>query len=234
MASFFKDKPPVLMTVFPHPDDETVMAGGLMQQAADRGMRVVSVCLTHGEMGRMYIHGKGRNMAECRRTEYLKALNILGISEYFLWKYPDGNLSKYSDWQRPLMQLIEEINPGMMVTYGANGLTGHPDHIAVSRFVYQMNKKYHFSLWWVGEDEIFKQAMRHRENQVLRGSKEKITLSYQERWKKWRATLAYQSQNLGLTLQSFGCTAILYEEKEAYIKPYPEYSYSFKQMPFEI
>ena len=40
-----------LVTFLAHPDDECIVAGGIMRQAADEGHRIVLVVATRGEHG---------------------------------------------------------------------------------------------------------------------------------------------------------------------------------------
>jgi N-acetyl-1-D-myo-inositol-2-amino-2-deoxy-alpha-D-glucopyranoside deacetylase len=79
------DVPGPLLAVFAHPDDETLLAGGLLALAAAQGRRVVVVTATRGERGEMI----GRPDLEgtdavplVREQEVAAALRALGVREH--------------------------------------------------------------------------------------------------------------------------------------------------------
>ena len=50
--------------------------------------------------------------------------------------YADGQCSSADPDEavRSIMELIQDVRPDVVVTFGPDGVTGHPDHIAVSRW----------------------------------------------------------------------------------------------------
>jgi LmbE family N-acetylglucosaminyl deacetylase len=124
-----------VLTVWAHPDDETYLAGGLMAALAALGRPVTCVTATLGERG-----GPVDQQAETawRRAEELtEALGALGVSDHVLLGLPDGGCSA-ADPSRPvraIAELLASRRPDTVVTFGPDGLTGHPDHQAVSRWV---------------------------------------------------------------------------------------------------
>src|SRR5579864_5568531 len=95
-----------LLVVAPHPDDETLGAGGLMQRVRERGGLVHVVYLTDGdgypEGVRVEDHVESpvasdyRGYGRLRRTEARAALNALKLGRYaytFL-SFPDGGLCR--------------------------------------------------------------------------------------------------------------------------------------------
>ena len=64
-------------------------------------------------------------MAECMR--------ILGVSEHHWLGYPDGGCESVDPdtAAEKIAGLIREIRPDTVLTFAADGQTGHPDHIAV-------------------------------------------------------------------------------------------------------
>ncbi|MDP1922662.1 MAG: PIG-L family deacetylase [Myxococcales bacterium] len=91
-----------VLVIAPHPDDEVLMAGGVMAQAVRRGERVAVVLLTNGDLS---CQRDGR----VRQAETIDALAALGVSEEnvrFLG-YPDGHLAELS--KTPLE--VERLGP---------------------------------------------------------------------------------------------------------------------------
>ena len=152
----------VLLCVFPHPDDETVMSGGLLLTAKKFGWQTNVLCLTKGGEGRLHIHPKGRTVKEVREGELKRAAGILGVDNLYLSNYPDSKLRFVErDWVPFLKKKIKEINPSVVVTYDHSGMYGHPDHIIVSvwvkRIISKMPKHRRPDVFWVSMDEKVKQ-----------------------------------------------------------------------------
>ena len=128
--------PPSLLTVFAHPDDESLASGGLLAWCAAVGARVSLLCLTHGEHGQT---GGGaprpgaRPLREVRADELQAASRVLGITRVRLLDHEDGMLP----WMLPerleadILDEIVRTGPDVVITFDADGLYWHPDHIAV-------------------------------------------------------------------------------------------------------
>src|SRR2546423_7019838 len=97
-----------LLLVCPHPDDETLGAGILLQEMAADGAEILVVYLTCGENNRLaQLAAEGRwprgeaareRWGEIRRREALRALRILGVeSEPEFWNLPDQGIAKESE-----------------------------------------------------------------------------------------------------------------------------------------
>jgi LmbE family N-acetylglucosaminyl deacetylase len=121
-----------LLAVFAHPDDESLACGGLLAWAAQLGARVSLLCATHGE------HGPGQSdenepLGAVRARELKAAARILGIAELVLLDYPDGSLSwdEASALEAEIGSTIRRLRPDVVITFGADGLYWHPDHIAI-------------------------------------------------------------------------------------------------------
>lgn len=126
-----------VLAVFAHPDDEAYLAGGLMARAADEGRRVVCVTATKGELG--FPDDDPRppdERAAAREAELRACLDVLGVDEHHWMGYPDGGCADI-DTSAPverLCELLEEVRPDSVLTFGPDGQTYHPDHMAVSRW----------------------------------------------------------------------------------------------------
>jgi LmbE family N-acetylglucosaminyl deacetylase len=123
-----------LLGVWAHPDDEAYASAGLMAEFRRRGDRVVIVMATLGE------HGTSdpatwppHKLAALRHMELRKSLAILDVDELHLLGYEDGGCER-RDGTAAIANYIARIQPDLIVTFGPDGMTGHPDHRAVSRW----------------------------------------------------------------------------------------------------
>ncbi len=95
-----------ILVVAPHPDDETIAAGGLIQEAVSRNIPVRVMYLTNGDSNQLsflyykkqFVFGSRRAVAmgEHRQKEAIAAMRSLGVAEDHLifLGYPDyGTLS---------------------------------------------------------------------------------------------------------------------------------------------
>jgi len=126
--------PPTLLAVWAHPDDEAYLAAGLMAQFIDRGGRVVVVTATRGEAGTDDpARWPPARLAEERSRELRESLATLGIDDVHILGFPDGGCDRF-DGTDIIGHHIRRARPDLIVTFGPDGLTGHTDHRAVSRW----------------------------------------------------------------------------------------------------
>ncbi len=124
-----------LLAVFAHPDDESNAAGGTLARYAREGAAVTLVSATRGELG---ITGLDPEAAGAVRERELRAAAAaLGAREVRLLGYRDGELALADEKQAvaQIVALLREIKPQVVVTFGPDGISGHPDHVTVSRWV---------------------------------------------------------------------------------------------------
>ena len=126
-----------ILSLWAHPDDETYLAGGVMAAARDLGRRVVCASATAGERGAADpLTWPPERLGQVRRWEAAAAMTVLGVREHHVLGLPDGGLDDHDDdgvaWAG---RLIDEVEPDTILTFGADGATFHPDHIAVHRWV---------------------------------------------------------------------------------------------------
>jgi LmbE family N-acetylglucosaminyl deacetylase len=126
-----------LVAVFAHPDDEAYLAGACMAAARDAGRRVVCVTATSGELG--FPDDDPRSPAErrhVRERELAACLETLGVEEHRGLGYPDGGCAGVDDADAVAVvrAVLAEVRPDTVLTFGPDGQTLHPDHIAVSRW----------------------------------------------------------------------------------------------------
>jgi LmbE family N-acetylglucosaminyl deacetylase len=125
-----------LLAIFAHPDDESLAMGGTLARYAHAGVEVSLVCATRGEWGLISDPALAtqENLAEVREDELRAACEVLGISQLHFLDCPDSDVN-HTDWpevEEQIVRHIRKLRPDVIVTFGPDGLYGHPDHIAVS------------------------------------------------------------------------------------------------------
>jgi LmbE family N-acetylglucosaminyl deacetylase len=124
--------------VWAHPDDETFLSSALMVRARRADSRVVCVTATRGE------HGTGDparwppdRLARTRQLEVKAAKAVLAVDEHRCLGFEDGTLGDHphAEGVALVAELIAEVDPDTIVTFGSEGMTGHPDHRAVAAWV---------------------------------------------------------------------------------------------------
>jgi LmbE family N-acetylglucosaminyl deacetylase len=124
-----------VLGIWAHPDDEAYLSGGLMALATDAGSRVVCVTATRGELGTPDpVLWPPQRLAAERALELAGCLRILGVTEHHWLGYRDGECAAADPGPAVsrLCELIEQVDPDTVLTFGPDGITGHPDHCAVS------------------------------------------------------------------------------------------------------
>ena len=126
-----------LLGVWAHPDDEAYLSAGLMAEFSRRGDRVVVVTATLGERGTSDpLAWPPEQLAPVRRAELRRSLAAVGVEEFHLLGLPDGDCEQH-DATDAIAGFITVLQPDLVVTFGPDGMTGHPDHRAVSRWTTQ-------------------------------------------------------------------------------------------------
>lgn len=134
-----------LLVVFAHPDDESFGPAGTMIHYASRGVGVHYVCATRGEAGYAApeLLTRYNSLAELRTAELRCATEQLGLTGLHMLDYRDSgmentveNNNPASLYQAPLVevagkviQLIRQIQPQIVLTFGPSGGYFHPDHV---------------------------------------------------------------------------------------------------------
>jgi len=121
-----RDLPPpeseqVILVFTPHPDDETIAAGGYIATAVKSGAEVWIALVTDGNR-----HGLER----VRYAEFKKATSILGVTEgrLFFLGYPDHELKDQDpkELRARFREIIAATRPQIVVA--PSPLDHHPDH----------------------------------------------------------------------------------------------------------
>jgi LmbE family N-acetylglucosaminyl deacetylase len=129
-----------ILGVWAHPDDEAYLTAGLMARAVQNGSRVVCVTATRGEGGSMDEETwPSEKMGEVRTAELERCLAIIGVNEHVWLDLPDVDMETglpEKGYER-VRELVEEIQPDTILTFGPDGMTDHAAHKDVSRWATQ-------------------------------------------------------------------------------------------------
>ena len=126
-----------ILGVWAHPDDEAYLSAALMADAVRRGDRVVCVTATRGEAGSQDPERwPSEEMPTIRERELAECLGILGVTEHRWLDFVDGTCDtvEHQEAVGRLERIFAEVKPRSVLTFGPEGLTGHPDHVAVSEW----------------------------------------------------------------------------------------------------
>lgn len=124
-----------LLAVFAHPDDESLACGGTLAWCAQLGADVSLLCMTHGEHG-PGAGERGPGAEELRRArgrELESAARALGVRAVTLLDHEDGMLPwlPAATLRSAVEREVRARRPEVLVTFDADGLYWHPDHVAV-------------------------------------------------------------------------------------------------------
>ncbi len=128
-----------LMCLLAHPDDESLAMGGALIKYATEGVETYLVTATRGErgwLGKPEDYPGPEELGKTREAELHCAAHELGIKEVSFLDYLDGELDQVDPAQAisRIVAHIRRVRPHVVVTFDPNGLSGHPDHIAICQF----------------------------------------------------------------------------------------------------
>ncbi len=114
-------------------------AGGTFAKYASAGADVRVVSFTKGGAGQIRDAGVATRatLSAVRAKELSAAGHELGLTETRCLDHPDGGLL---DIDRQILvglasDLIDELDPDVVITFAPDGFSGHPDHVAVGAAV---------------------------------------------------------------------------------------------------
>ena len=131
-----------VLAVFAHPDDERVI-GPLLSKLAREGRETHLVIATDGSKG-VTDFAKipaGAELAAARTKEATCAANRLGVRKLHQIGLPDGGLASFESLgklRNALAAIIDSVKPTVIITFGPEGGTGHPDHRLVGNVTSQI------------------------------------------------------------------------------------------------
>lgn len=133
-----EERVPKLLAVFAHPDDETFRPGGTLALLARGRVQAQVLTATRGQAGSCGdppLCGP-EQLGAVREAELRCACQALGLEPPRVLNYVDGKLSEIDDAEGTgqVLSVIQELRPHVLLTWPPDGLSGHRDHMAVSRW----------------------------------------------------------------------------------------------------
>ncbi len=148
-----------LLLVFAHPDDETFSSSGTIAHLTQKGVEAKLITATRGEAGMLGDPplATRKTLGKVREAELKDAAKVSGISEIFFLNYIDGTLKDVptKELAGKILPIMNREQPDIVITFEKNGISMHPDHIAISKATseafmkYMNNTKLHVRLYHV-------------------------------------------------------------------------------------
>jgi LmbE family N-acetylglucosaminyl deacetylase len=140
------EKPKVILGVFAHPDDET-MVSPILARYARQGVEIYLAYATDGQRGAKPFSKipAGEMLGKARRAEAACSAQTLGAKPPIFFGVMDGDLGAMTSpigkntqaVTEQVTKLLDQLHPDAIVTWGPEGGYGHPDHRLVSDAVTQ-------------------------------------------------------------------------------------------------
>jgi len=116
-----------ILVFSPHPDDETIAAGGFMHQAVSIGAKVEIICITDGNR---------RKLKKTRYAELKKVTSIIGVNEKNIkfYDFPDSKLKNHkSEFSKKAKIDIDDFKP--TIIFSPLVEDSHVDHRAAAETI---------------------------------------------------------------------------------------------------
>lgn len=138
-----------VLFIFAHPDDEAFGLAGTIALLRERKVDVTLVTATRGEVGQILVPSLAtpETLGAVRELELRAAMAEVGVHDVRFLGYRDSGMAGTPENEDPrafvqapeaevvalLVAQIRSLRPNAIVTFGPEGIYGHPDHVAVSR-----------------------------------------------------------------------------------------------------
>ena len=187
-ASAHDPKGKVVMAVFAHPDDESTV-GPILSRYVREGAKVHLIICTDGRLGvnDHTDHEAGDGLAAMRREEMICAAEKLGVELTHLTYHDqlkaeegyDGHIPHVRALIKEVHQLVTDIKPDVMITFGPDGASNHMDHrlVGATTTAVFINKDWGgkpSTLYYVSKPT---QMIDDEESKILRGVDEKYMMT---------------------------------------------------------
>ena len=133
-----RETPTRLLGIWAHPDDEAYLSAGLMARTIAEGGHVTVVAITNGEAGFPDDDPRPSERRSIQRQRELQsAMARIGVTDVRFLGRGDGELANTPAGAlvTDIGNIIDDVDPDVIVSFGPDGITGHPDHVANSDLV---------------------------------------------------------------------------------------------------
>ena len=138
-----------LLLVFAHPDDESFGCAGVMAAARERALAVTLISATRGEAGKTGVPelDTPEILGAVREQELRAAAAAVGAVDVRFLDYRDSGMAGTPENDDPrafwkategdvvdrLVVHLRAVRPETVLTFGPEGIYGHPDHLMAHR-----------------------------------------------------------------------------------------------------
>lgn len=135
---------PVLL-IFAHPDDESFGCAGTLAALQQRNIPVTLVSATRGEAGEISnpTLANRDSLGAVREAELRDAMRMVGVHDVRFLGFHDSGMAGTPENELPrtlhqaplgvveplVVTQIRSVQPATVITFGPEGIYGHPDHI---------------------------------------------------------------------------------------------------------
>lgn len=138
-----------LLWILAHPDDEAFGNAGVITWARSQGLRCGLVCATRGEAGEISDPSLAdrESLGAVREAELRTAMSHVDLAALRILPFRDSGMAGTEENADPrslematdasvvafLTFHVRELNPSTVITFGPDGVYGHPDHVKIGR-----------------------------------------------------------------------------------------------------
>jgi N-acetylglucosamine malate deacetylase 1 len=135
------------LVLAPHPDDESLGCGGVIRSLVESKKRVKVLFLTSGDKGDPAHSSSGIKHSEEHITDYslmrekeaIKALSVLGVSDYEFFRFPDRELHLHSGKILDrILKIAGEYDPDAV--FSPSIIELNPDHRTTAQVSLKMHR----------------------------------------------------------------------------------------------
>lgn len=129
-----------VLVLAPHPDDETLGCGGSLKILSEAGKAIKVLFLTKGEKAEPDIVDK-EGYVSFREQEAVRAMKVLGISDYAFLRFPDREL--YANIEvaaKKVFTIVEGFRPDTI--YSPSVIELNPDHRAAGEIAIMVQRRH--------------------------------------------------------------------------------------------
>lgn len=128
------DAPARVLVVVAHPDDIDFGTAGTVAQLTGAGAHVAYCLVTSGEAGEDDMTVSSEELAATREAEQTAAAAVVGVTEVYWLRHPDGMVQNGLELRRDIARVIRIEKPDVVITQSPfrnfdSTYGSHPDHL---------------------------------------------------------------------------------------------------------
>ncbi len=133
-----------ILVLTAHPDDESYAAAGTLYKNYAMGGQTALLCATFGEKGTSHLKKElsTKALKKIREKELQQVCQCLHIATWHILGVPDGEVAKHQQSLiKQVLSIADDFKPEVIMSFGADGISGHCDHIAAGNVAKKIAKQ---------------------------------------------------------------------------------------------